>query len=95
VHVVSTCVLHVQSLVLSNLTTLRVLCFDANCEVSRNVIFSDSLPASSLGSDKFAIPAVCSFLKSVLLVMTITNQYDWSRNSNYGEHTHSLSATFV
>lgn len=53
-YVVSTCVLHVQSLVLYNLTTLRILCFDANCEVSRNVIFSPSLPAPSLGSDKFA-----------------------------------------
>lgn len=94
-YVVSTCVLHIQSLVLSNLTTLRVLCFDAYFEVSRHVIFSASLPASSLGSDKFAIPSVCSFLKSVVLVTTITNEYVWSRNSKYGEYTHNLSASFV
>ena len=79
-YVVSTCVLHVQSLVLSNLTKLRVLCLDANVEVSRNVIFSTSVPASSLGSDKFAVPSVRSFLKSVVLVMTITNQYVWVTN---------------
>lgn len=53
-YVVATCMLHVQSLVLSYLTALRILCFDANCEVFRNVISSTSLPASALGSDTFA-----------------------------------------
>ena len=50
---VPTCELHVQSLIIRNITTLRILCFDVNCEVSRNVIFCTSLPVSVLGSDEF------------------------------------------